>query len=95
MISHSAPSHGEYGEAISNVHMLNTRLDRNAELYMCYQHFDVAFLPGSERRIASVDGPYLGRMDESAWRYYKKQLKAVQEYRKGISFQRPIGLSAS
>ena len=89
MISHSYPPKGEMGELIRSPHRQGTKLDKDQDLYVCYNHFDVVVLPGNERRIVSVDGPYLGRMNRAWALYYGRQLTLAQQYRNGRSFNRP------
>lgn len=75
------------------VRRAGTQLDQVAKIFACYRHFDTMFVPGQERVIGSVRGPYLGRMEREHYLYFRSQLAAVQRYEKGRSMQRPVGLA--
>lgn len=92
MISHAPPARGTAAEFIPVAHRAGTRLDPTRDIFMCYEHFDVALIPQRSLPIASVQGAYLGRMAAEAWRHYKGQFQAVQAFKKGRSFQMPTGL---
>lgn len=92
MVSHSPPLKGQYGEIIPLHHKNGTALDPLSDIYACYQVFDLAFVPGQEKNIHSVDGPYLGRFSTEALAHYKSQFLAVQTYLKGKSYAPPHGV---
>ena len=89
MVSHSPPGKGEYGEIVPIHHRDGTLLDATGDLYVCYRHYDLGLVPGYERSIASIGGPYLGRLKPEALLYYKSQLTAVQDFLRGRSFLPP------
>lgn len=95
MASHTAPVKGEYGEIIPMHHKEGTKLDGANDVYVCYQIFDLAFVPGQQKSIYSINGPYLGRLKPDALAHYKAQFFAVQDYLKGKSFARPHGVFAT
>ncbi|WP_417525921.1 hypothetical protein [Marinovum sp.] len=92
MVSHSPPPKGQFGELIRSDHKAGTSLDGVKDIYVCYEIFDLAFVPGQERTIQSVNGPYLGRLNEEALIYYASQFREVQAYLKGKSFKPPKGV---
>lgn len=92
MVSHTPPPKGEYGELIPNHRKTGTTLDTARDLYVCYRHFDAAFIPGQERLIVSRGGPYLGRMEPDALLHYRAQLRDIQAFLKGHSFRLPEGV---
>ncbi len=92
MISHSAPARGEHAELIPSIHRTGTQLDLIKDLFVCYRHFDVAFVPGQERTIGSVQGPYLGRMSNAATQHYRNQFTEIQAFKKRRSYKLPSGL---
>jgi hypothetical protein len=95
MISHSYPPRGEYAEIIDDIHKENTNLDRKSCLYMCYNHFEAALMPASQRIIGSVNSPYLGKLDDTVLAYYKLQFTSIQSYKKNRSFAKPSGMFLS
>lgn len=92
MISHSPPPKGETAQYLDRTHRQGTRLDPVGDLYVCFRHFDLAFLPGAQERIVSVDGPYLGRLEEKFRLLYWKQFMELQAYERQKSFRRPQGV---
>jgi hypothetical protein len=92
MVSHSPPPPEECGDLISLEHRRGTGLDTGADLYTCYNHFDLAFIPGDDRHIVSVKGPYLGRLSAETSEHYIRRFAEVQRYLKRRSFERPAGL---
>lgn len=82
MISHGTPSHGEMAEPIDIGMFAGTTLDTTRPLYMCYSHYDIAFLPGHERVVAGAGGNYMGNAGAAVAQYYFEQLMAANRYRK-------------
>lgn len=83
---------GEFGELISMPYREGTALDATKDIYACYRHFDLVFLPGQASKIVSVDGEYLGKMSDEGRRHYRSQFMAIQAFEKGRSFKRPDGV---
>ena len=92
MMSHSAPTKGEYAELVPHHLKVGTLLDTARDIYVCYKHFDIVLIPGDQLTIASAKGPYLGRVDTNATKYYARQLSAVAAYTNGKSFAPPKGV---
>lgn len=89
MISHSYPFPGETGELIPVHHRRETKIDPIEDQYLCYSHYDITHLPGNEANIATVEGPYLGRMQAAVLEHYRRQMLAVQEFQRGESLLKP------
>lgn len=82
MISHGTPKRGEMAEPIDIRTFAGTTLDTTRQLYMCYSHYDIAFLPGHQRVVAGAGGNYMGNAGAAVAKYYLAQLMAANRYRK-------------
>jgi hypothetical protein len=92
MISHAQPKPGEFGQLVTLEHRSGCLLDRSRDVFVCFRHFDIAFLPRQAVKIKSVNGAYLGRMPADGVKHYRAQFVAVQDYLKGKSFKPPEGV---
>lgn len=81
MISHGTPPRGEYAEQIKVHQLEGSLLDTTRSLYICYDHSEVGFIPGAQRRIASVNGSYLLSVDEAVAKYFLSQFVAVKRHK--------------
>lgn len=91
MISHGTPKRGEMAEPLDMANFAGTMLDVTRPLYICYSHYDIAFLPGHEKIVAGAGGNYMGNAGADVAQYYFQQFMAVNRYHRNGG-QRPANV---